>query len=380
MSDVELDDMRAGLRKLLDIECTSDRVRAAADTDDGLDRALWSHLAEAGWTSLGVSEDHGGGGGTVREIAVVCEEVGRVVGPTLLSLTVGVSGPALSNAGTRRSIQLAEQCASGDTIVVPAITAPDGAPDPSLLSVSVTPRDDGFALQGTVAMVLEATAADVLIVAARDADGAVGLYLIDASDAAVVTHRGIDVTRRLADVVLDDVFVATDGVLHAAGPAGAQAHQAMVCGALRVLTAESRGGQSELLRRTVEHAKVRHQFNRPIGSFQAIKHRLADIYVDEHTSEAALHVSLTTDEDLEIGGAKAHVTEAFCRAAAEALQIHGGIGYTWEHDVHLFLKRAELNAALFGSARWHTLRGLADVVARANDTDPTDQNRTTHDA
>jgi alkylation response protein AidB-like acyl-CoA dehydrogenase len=380
----DLDELRSGIRKLLDTECISESVRAAAQTEDGLDRGLWAQLAASGWTSLGVSEDLDGGGASDREIAVVCEEIGRVLGPTLLSLTLTVSGPALSAAGTPAAGKLARRVAVGDALVVPVITAADGAPESQRLAVTVTTRGDARVLDGKAVLVIDADVADVLIVAARDEHGRIGVYLVDSTVVAVTPRPGLDLTRRLSDVTFDAVVVTAEAELHAPGHAGEAAYEAMVRGALRAITAEARGGLVELTARTVEYARVREQFGRPIGSFQAIKHRLADLYVAGHTTQAALAVCLSTDDALEVGSAKAYVTEAYTRVCAEALQIHGGIGYTWEHDVHLFLKRAALDAAVFGSRRWHALRAFPEVVRRAglteidNTTSTTDNQETHH--
>jgi alkylation response protein AidB-like acyl-CoA dehydrogenase len=371
MSD-DFDELRSGIRKLLETECTSATVRAAALTEDGLDRGLWSELAASGWASLGVSDELGGGGAGEHAVAVVCEEIGRVLGPTLLSLTLTVSGPTLSTAGTPAASELAGRVAAGEALVVPVLTAVDGTPDGDRLTVTVATEGRDMVLDGTAAFVIDAQVADFLIVAARDERSRIGVYLVEASAVSVTPRAGVDLTRRLADVVFERVIVSADAELYAPGDAGAAAYDAMVQGALRAVTAEARGGLVELARRTVEYARVREQFGRPIGSFQAIKHRLADLYVAGHTTEAALAVSLAADDCLEVGSAKAYVTEAYTRVAAEALQLHGGIGYTWEHDVHLFLKRAELDAAIFGSKRWHALRALPGIARRAGLTDTTD--------
>ena len=213
---------------------------------------------------------------------------------------------------------------------------------------------------------LGAQTATTFLVAARRADDAVGIFAVPAGQARVTAHRAVDVTRRLGTVDFDGV--TTDAVIHAPGPDGERAYRRMVAGALFAITAEAVGGVCETLRRTVDYAGVRHQFDRPIASFQVIKHRLADIHIDVQRGSVALELATAAVEaaDLtDLGCAKAQVTEAYARAVRDALQTHGGIGYTWEHDIHLFLKRAELDAALFGSARHHLLAATADVAARA---------------
>jgi alkylation response protein AidB-like acyl-CoA dehydrogenase len=358
----ELLDLRLGLRKLLDVECSSDRVRAAADATEGFDRGTWTALAEAGWLSLGVPEEFGGGGETVDIQSAVCEELGRALGPTLASLTVTVSGPTLSSSASAWARAAAERCASGEELFVPVVTGVSGLPDEATVPFSVDRRQPGrLVLDGTAPLVLDAGHADTYLVAAADDSGAVGIYAVPSAGAEVTRRRSIDVTRSLGDVTLRQVEVAAEHELHAPGAAGLPAYRKMVSGALLALTAESAGGQSELLKRTLEYAGVRHQFDRPIASFQVIKHRMADLYVQEQANAAALALAVAAvgaGDHPEVGCAKARVTTAFSGAAGLALQTHGGIGYTWEHDCHLFLKRAELNAALYGPARWHYLNSL----------------------
>ncbi|GLZ03173.1 acyl-CoA dehydrogenase [Actinomadura sp. NBRC 104412] len=346
-SEIE-DDLRAGVRELLDDKAQWTGVLAGIEKDDPYDTALWQALAQMGVTGLPVPEDLGGAGATWRETAVVMEELGRAVAPVpfLGSAVLGVA--ALLAAGDR---DLLPQVASGERIAVPAVplgTAP-GA------SVGGTVRADGGTLTGQVAGVADAQAADVLLVPASGA-----LYAVDAADAARTPVVSLDMTRRLCDLS----FAATPARLVAEGDGAVRA--ALSTGAA-MLASEQLGLAGRCLDTTVEYLKTRYQFGRPVGSYQGLKHRLADLWtaVAEVRAVARYAASCVADDDADapvaVAVAQAHCSPIAVKAAEECVQMHGGIGFTWEHPAHLYLKRAKSAAIALGTADHHRA-ALADLV------------------
>lgn len=357
-------ELRSALRRFCERAHDEATVRRLMDSDDGWDRALWARLGgELGALALAVPEELGGAGGTLVDQAIAAEELGAalVTGPLLG--TVGLAVPALvaAPAGQERDALLAD-LAEGTRVA--ALVADVFAPHGPATAAGVTA--EGTTLSGTVALVPDAAAADVLLVAATGPDGPV-LAVVDPAAAGVgVQERGsLDPTRRLARVTLDG---ATGTVLATGTDADhALAHAFRVAGAL--LAAEQVGIAQRLLDTTVAYAKERLQFGRPIGSFQAVKHRCADMLVGvEQARSAALHAAWSVadprldDADLAVAIAQARCSEVAYRAAADAIQLHGGIGFTWEHAAHLYYKRAIADAELLGSAEAYRERIAAAVL------------------
>jgi alkylation response protein AidB-like acyl-CoA dehydrogenase len=315
------------------------------DTPVGFDRATWRRLgAELEVFGLAVTEGLGGSGASLVEQAIVCEEFGRSLLPGPVFGTVELAIPLLS--------------ALEDDTVLPSVisgerTASVALPHGGLLidrhSITVT-ESDGL-LNGQIPQVVDG-AADLLIVGAKCSDD-FGLYLVEEADRAEVLT--LDQTRRQSRISLDGVR----GIRLAAGSLAKAATETALCTGTALLAAEQVGGAQRLLEMCVEYASTRWQFGRQIGSFQAIKHRCADMLVlVEHARSAAYHAigSLETGTDdarLVASLAKATCSQAFLSIANSAIQIHGGIGFTWEHPAHLYLKRAITDAALLGSADVH---------------------------
>ncbi|WP_226362698.1 acyl-CoA dehydrogenase family protein [Pseudonocardia sp. ICBG1142] len=362
-------ELRASLHRFAERQHDEATLRRLVDTADGFDRALWSRLGtELGALSLAVPEDLGGAGGTCVDQAVAAEELGAalVTGPLLGTVALAIPALVAAPAGAERDALLAALADGSRTAALVAVlTAPyDGA---SAAGVTA----DGDRLTGTVSHVPDAGAADVLVVAAAGVDGPV-LAVVDAgADGVRVERRGsFDVTRPVAGVVLDG---ATGTVLATGTDAdGALRHAFRTAGAL--LAAEQAGIARRLLDLTVAYAKERLQFGRPIGSFQAVKHRCADMLVAvEQARTAALHAAWAVDDpriddaDLAVSIAQATCSETTYRVAADAVQLHGGIGFTWEHVAHLYYKRAVADAALLGSAEAHRERIAALVLDTLGD-------------
>jgi alkylation response protein AidB-like acyl-CoA dehydrogenase len=244
-----------------------------------------------------------------------------------------------------------------------------GRPDPADPGITVTVAHNAFVLSGSAAFVPEAQAADLVVVVARHDSGGSSLFLVERSDLDVRMTPAVDPTRRLAQVSLVDVEVPASALLGVREGA-ATIVDGLINRMAVALACDSLGGARRMMEMTAAYTRERVQFGRAIGTFQAVKHRAADMVVDVEASDVAVEKSLSSfhgDErgDPEYGSmATVYANDAYARVAGGALQLHGGIGFTWEHDTHLFLKRAKLNQAMFGDAAWHRKRLAAAVLAR----------------
>ncbi|MCP2341635.1 acyl-CoA dehydrogenase family protein [Actinomadura rupiterrae] len=342
------DDLRSGLRGMLDQRAAWPEVLAGTEKDEPSDAALWDVLDEIGVLALPVPEAQGGAGASWRETAVVMEELGRAVAPVPFLTSAVIATAALLAAGD----ELVPQLASGDrtaVLAVPFGTAPD-APLPAV-------RTSGGRLSGEIRDVADALAADVLLVPTPD-----GLYAVDAADTTRTPVISLDMTRRLGDLTLAD----TPGRLVATGE---EAVRAGLTAGAALLASEQLGLAERCLEITVAYLKTRYQFGRPVGSYQGLKHRLADLWTSISEARAvARHAAsclATGDADLPVAAvlAQAHCSEVAVRAAEECVQMHGGIGFTWEHPAHLYLKRAKADALALGTPSHYraTLARLLDL-------------------
>ncbi|MGV9453795.1 acyl-CoA dehydrogenase family protein [Streptomyces sp. NPDC003635] len=360
-SDVE-EELRSQLQKLLRQRYSGDGLVGRVETEEAHDTGLWRALAgELGVVGLAVPEELGGAGATWRETALVLEELGAAVAPVPYLGHSVVATAALLAAG---DVALLPDIAAGQRIAalaVPFTTLPDGEPSCSVKAA------DGTA-SGTVTGVADASAADVLLVPAAGPAGAL-LLSVDLAGAGRSVRRtpvvSLDLTRPLTDFELRDAPCA----VIATGTAAQRAvRQALVAGAA-LLASEQLGVAEWCLATTVAYAKQRHQFARPIGSFQVVKHRLADLWILVTQARAVARnaaVALAADSadaPTEAALAQAFVSEVVVKVAEEALQLHGGIGFTWEHPIHLYLKRAKSSSLAFGTADRNRalLSGLVDL-------------------
>ncbi|MFI0407447.1 acyl-CoA dehydrogenase family protein [Actinomadura sp. 3N508] len=352
-------ELRDALRRFFADRSPSGEVRRLMRTAQGYDPGMWALMAEQlGLQSLAVPEEHGGAGYGMRELAVVFEEMGRAV--ACAPFLAVVTAAAALEAGDGGHDLLAG-IADGSVIATLAVAEEDGRWDLG----SVQTVFEGGVLRGTKSFVVDGHVADLLLVAARDGDG-VGLYAVAGDEGGVVREPlpTVDQTRKLARVAFDGALARRVG--------GAEAvARALDVGAV-ALAAEQLGGAQKTLDMTVEYAKVRHQFGRPIGSFQAIKHRCADMFVlVESARSAVLNAAAAADERPEelpaaAALAKAYCSDAFFHTAGEAIQLHGGIGFTWEHDAHLYFKRAQGSRQLFGAPERHRERLAALAITGAS--------------
>jgi alkylation response protein AidB-like acyl-CoA dehydrogenase len=325
----------------------------------------WRALAvDIGCAGLAVPEDRGGAGASWREVAVVAEELGRAVA-ALSTATVPFLGTTLATAALLavEPTELLAKMASGTVTVVfvaPLSTPPGAPPHDSV-------RPDGSAtaasLTGVVASVADAAAADVLLVPTQS-----GLFAVDAADARVVPVVSLDQTRPLCDVTFD---AAPATLVGDPGAASGAWKSALMTGAV-VLASDQLGVATWCLESTLDYVKGRYQFARPVGSFQAVKHRLAQLWVEVTQARAVARYAANCladgDPDSAVAAslAQAHCGPVAVRAAEECVQLHGGIGFTWEHPAHWYLKRAKSSAIALGTAAQHraALGALVDLPSR----------------
>jgi alkylation response protein AidB-like acyl-CoA dehydrogenase len=362
--DAEQEDLRATVRRLLADRSSSATVREVMASERGDDPGLWKSLADLGALALVIPEELGGAGAGHVERAVVLEELGRAVTPTpfLASAVLATDALLALDAGEERDALLGA-LAAGEKVATVAAAEGGGAWDRTGGATTATEADGGWTLEGTKRPVLAGAVADVLLVFAATADGP-GWFAVDAGAAGleITPLTSIDPTRRLAAVR----FAGTPARLLASADAAA-ALDLVVDLAGVALAAEQLGGLQRAMELTVDYAKVRVQFGRQIGSYQAVKHGLADIYSDwEHAVSVVRYAAWAADEDraeLPVASALAqsYLGPAHFRAATGMVQYHGGIGYTWEHDAHLYYKRAKSSQLLFGPTSVHRRR-LADRI------------------
>jgi alkylation response protein AidB-like acyl-CoA dehydrogenase len=338
--------LRDGARELLDGLASSTRVRAVVDAGGGWDAELWRAMRDQGWAGVAVPETHGGLGLGTVEVSVLLEEIGRHAAPAPFAPTVLALGALVAAGQDDRVAALLE----GGVACVAWSRRTD--------AVQADPAGQGWRLRGRPDPVLYAPSADLALVIAAAADGP-GVFVLDLDDDhRVPAEPAMDRTRELGWLRFEDAAatrldgVTVDAVLdHGAAYAAAE----MLGGADRVLTM------------AVDYAKERVQFGRPIGSFQAVKHRCADMLVDVEGMRSSVYWAAwclsADDPDRSVAASTAKIwcSDASKRVMASGLQVHGGIGFTWEHDLHLFLKRAQLDQVSFGDAAAHRER-LASLL------------------
>lgn len=351
------------LRDLLGTTVDMDRTRELSLTHDALDRDTWDALVELGVVGLHLAEDVGGAGAPFTDVAVVFEELGRVVAAVPMLSTL-MASMAIDRAGSdEQRRQWLPDLASGATIGTLAVSESAHGDPGSVPDTTAHRSPDGWHLTGTKRFVTDGSAADVLVVSAA-VDGEPTLVVVpaDADGVSITPQPALDATRPLAQVDLD-VALPESALLPADGRSTLRS---VIDHAVAALAAEQVGGAAWCLEAAVEYAGSRYQFGRAIGSFQAVKHRCADMLVAvEHARSAAWHAAASIDDPGEaaimVPVAKSVCSEAFVQCSGDAIQIFGGIGFTWEHDAHLYFKRAKADSLLLGSVGSHRDR-LASAI------------------
>lgn len=354
------------LREFLSESVDFDKVRDLSTTEDAFDEAVWGGLRDIGVIGLHIPETLGGAGMTLSETAVVFEELGRVVAAVPLLSNV-VASVALMQAGTPAQLAtLLPGMAGGDDIATLAVYE-DAHGDPTQSSTVLSASDDGsgegWVLNGAKRFVTDAPNASMFVVVA-DLDGSTALAVVrsDAEGVTVKPTPSLDATRPLGTVAFESVSVGSDDVIRDA----ALAVRAAIDVAATCIAAEQVGGAQRCMEISVEYAKARFQFGRAIGSFQAVKHKCADMLVAvEHARSVAWHAASTIEDPDEsaiaVPLARSVCSDAFIKVAGDTIQVLGGIGFTWEHEAHLYFKRAKSTSLLFGSVDTYRDR-LADAV------------------
>jgi len=359
--------IRASARALL-AGYDSSRLRSALRAPGGYDTHLWQQISgELGWCALAIPEDCGGAGLGWVELCLLQEEQGRrlLASPFFATAALGAAIIRAAPQGAQRTALL-QLIAAGRLRIACALAGEDGRPPPQGTSVTLAAHDATLTLSGTSDFVIHAESAERFLVLARDAATAalsVVVIPVHTSGITVTPHVMLDLTRPMARVTFDAVAVSSEQLLGPAGGAAGFVAQGLDLARI-ALAAEAVGGAEQILEMTTEYVKQRVQFGRPIGSFQALKHRLADMMVQvEAAKSAAWYAASVADEDgAQLGEAaaiaKSYCCDAFYDCAASAIQLHGGVGYTWEHDAHLYFKRARASASLLGSPAWQRERLL----------------------
>jgi len=369
----EQEALRATARAFLRDHSSPDRVRRAMATEAGWEPEVWRRIAgELGWTAILVPERYGGLGLTYVEIVALMEEMGAALLCVPFFSTVCLAANALLLGGTEEQKEsYLPEIAAGKRTAALAHTGPAGRWDADGVEVLAEPVPGGHRLRGISSFVVDGHTADLLVVAARQPGSrgteGVSLFAVPATEPGIARRslQTMDQTRKLAEVRFADVCVPRAALLGAEGRGWSALSRALDLGAI-ALAAEQVGGAARCLDLATAYAKQRVQFGRPIGSFQAIQHKCAEMLVRVESARSAAYyagwAAAVGDPELPVLASlvKAYCSEAYFFCAAEAIQVHGGVGFTWEYDIHLYFKRARSSEALLGSPTYHRER-----IARA---------------
>ena len=354
----EQDELRRSVRRFLEQKSASADVRRLMETDEGYDPQVWAQMAEQlGLQGLALPEEHGGSGYGFLEQVVVLEEMGRTLLPAPYFSTVVLAATALAESGDDSAQKdLLPGIADGSTVATLAWVEQPTSWGVEPVATTARRDGDGYVLDGRKTLVLDGHVASLILVVARTEAGP-SLFAVDAAATGLSRRplRTLDMTRKLAEIELAGVPARLVG----AEGAAADVVERTLRLAVVALAAEQVGGAQRCLDMSVDYAKLRVQFGRPIGSFQAIKHKCADMLLEVESARSAAYYAAwaaadDTDElPLVASLAKAYCSEAFANAATENIQIHGGIGFTWEHDAHLYYRRAKSTEQFLGSPAAH---------------------------
>ena len=362
-------------RDFLANECPRTFVRQMMEDEVGHSRELWKKMAEVGWLGLVFPEEYGGAGMNFRDLTILCEEMGRAVMPGPFFSTLVLVGMPILEAGTEEQKQeFLPKIASGDLVCTLAVLEEDGDFWPESVQVTATPRGDDYTISGTKLFVPDARAADYILVAARtkrssNPEEGITLFMMDATEWGVYMAplMTMDETRKQYELVLNRVAVPSRniiGELHQGWPI----LQSMALRARAALCAEMVGGGEWVLETTLNYAKERVAFGVVIGSFQAVKHKCADMYSALEYARSLMEWAAEAIKDgrgdaaSAASMAKSYCGDAYKYVCDEGIQIHGGIGFTWDHDMHLYFKRSRADDTAFGDANYHR-----NLLARAFD-------------
>ncbi|MBI3838007.1 MAG: acyl-CoA dehydrogenase [Planctomycetia bacterium] len=356
--------LQKSARELFARACPAKRVRELMATDTALHPELWSAVAEQGWLGIHLAESCSGLGLGTVELAVVAEEMGRACFPGPFLGTVWAA--TLIAEANARSKHL-EALATGESKATVALVEPEASWDPADVQLRGTKVGNGFKVSGRKSFVLDAGVADLIVCVARADDGLALLAIgAKAPGVTITATPGLDQTRKLYDVNFEGVTIGAEDVLAVGDAARAALERSMQVITLAVC-ADMLGGMQWIIEDAVEYAKTRQQFGKAIGSFQAVQHMCADMLLWTESSRSATYFAawaLTAEPASAarvVSTAKVYVSDASREVANRGVQVHGGIGFTWEHDLQLFYKRSKASEILFGDAAYHRAQ-LADLV------------------
>jgi alkylation response protein AidB-like acyl-CoA dehydrogenase len=361
-------------RELFAQECPPALVREMIEKNEPYSDAVWTLLVDQGWTGLIFSEQDGGLGLGMVELAVAFEEMGRALIPGAFLSTVAFAGSLIENACSPeyRATRLQAIC-DGKTKATVALLEESANWSPDAVAMAATPVDGGFSLSGKKLFVTDAAVADCIITVAR-AGAVLVLAFVDskAPGVSIEPMPGLDATRSLSAVEFNDVLVKTEDVMADGGKARAALERAIDVATLAV-SAEMAGGMQWLLEASVEYAKTRKQFGKPIGQFQAVQHHCANmLLLTESTRSAVYYAAWLMGNDpgqahLAVSMAKAYASDGYREVGNLAVQVHGGIGFTWDENVHFYYKRSKASELMFGDATYHRERIASLIIDRAGE-------------
>ena len=361
-------------RELFAQECPPQVVREMIEKDEPYSDIIWNKLVEQGWTGLTFSEQDGGLGLSMVEMAIAFEEMGRALLPGAFLSTVALAGSLIERACSAeyRTVRLQAIC-DGKLKATIALLEKDASWNVDSVKLAATPAANGFKLNGTKLFVSDATVADCLITAAR-ADSGLVLAFVDRGAAGVTVKPmpAVDATRLLYAVEFNDVIVNAEDVINDSEKSRTALEYALDVATLAV-SAEMVGGMQLLLEASVEYAKTRKQFGKPIGQFQAIQHHCANmLLMSESARSAVYYAAWLMGNDLEqaplaVSMAKVYASDSYREVGNLAVQVHGGIGFTWDENIHFYYKRAKASEIMFGDATYHRERIARLIVDRASE-------------
>ena len=361
--------LKTGARQFLEAECPISHVRDMEQDERGYTTQMWDKLAGLGWLGLVFPEECGGGGLGFVELAILLEEMGRALLPGPYFSTVAMAGMTVADAGSEsQKREYLSGIADGRLIMTLALTEPSGRWDAGGVQTTARRSGGGYVIEGTKLYVPNANVSDMVVVAARTGEGAedVSLFVVPSNAAGLArTPLQTIASDRQSELVFDKVAVGEDALLGELNGGWTTLEKALRWGAVGKC-AEMLGGAEKVLDMTVAYAKQRIQFGRAIGSFQAIQHHAADMAADVEgcrhiTYQAALALDEGLPADREVAMAKAWVSEAYLRVCGLGHQCHGAIGFTKEHDMQLYSRRAKAAELMFGDADFH-VEALASAM------------------
>lgn len=353
--------LKNSAQEFLETECTVDYVRAMETDENGYTQEVWQKVAEQGWLGLIIPEEYGGVGLEYQDLTILLEEMGRYMLPGPYFSTVVLGGMTINDAGTEeQKKQLLPRISEGQINITLGLTEPSGRIDPLGIETTATKTSEGYEINGTKLFVLNGHVSDYILVVARTGDQETDISIFNVpmdADGVTQTLLKTIASDRQSEVILDNVKVSSDALLGELNQGWDTIERVLQWAAIGKC-AEMSGGGQKVLDMTVEYAKQRTQFGRPIGSFQAIQHHCANMAVDVEgskfiTHQAAWKLSEGIDADKDVAMAKAWVSDALRRVCALGHQSHGAIGFTKEHDMQLYSRRAKAAEVIFGDTDFH---------------------------